>query len=180
MLRLLPRVFKSAQTTAMPPIEQEPLTRETLTRDNVLVSRDFYRIDFGLIVMRPPVHLLMADVEFEALKMENDMMCKYFSHELPDANLIDFETEFGAINTTDFDSAATHYTQLEGEELAEHLRESELERQMNSYLVDRTKKSKKKRAKAEEAEDGQPDAEEEREEQEEPGKSKTSKGLSRV
>jgi len=42
-----------------------------------VMSRDFMRVDIGLLIQRPPIFMLMRDRDVEYLKFKNDLMNEY-------------------------------------------------------------------------------------------------------
>jgi hypothetical protein len=136
-----------------------PLDKETIVKEDVLVTSDFYRVDFSVIVMRPPIHIRMDPLEWEALKLETEMNQKYFSDNLPEPGLIDFKTEFGNLSTNEDDGEPTHYRVLEGEELEAHkadlvsqkeyFKNVALHREKKSDQDDGSKKTRKRKKKVE-------------------------------
>ena len=48
------------------------------TKDMYIFSRDMFRIDIGLMIMRPPIFLHMRDPDIEMMKLRSKVMNEYF------------------------------------------------------------------------------------------------------
>lgn len=44
-------------------------------------SRDFMRVDVGLLIQRPPIFLQMRDRDVQYLKFKNDVMNEYYCNQ---------------------------------------------------------------------------------------------------
>ena len=108
-----------------------------------MVSRDLYRVDVGLIIMRQPIHMVLDDIEWESIKLEEEMNQKYFKNLVPDLKLMDFPTDFKSFMAINNDVYSTHVKYLQKHELEAQKQEVDRVKKHMSHLYS-TRSSKKK------------------------------------
>jgi hypothetical protein len=97
--------------------------------------------------------MVMDEIEWEAIQLENEMQQKYFKSNLPDPKLLDFKLDFGNFLTSESDIYSTHSKQLEGEELKAYQKENKRRDEYYSDLLLARQKEKEKNKKKDMDED---------------------------
>lgn len=102
-----------------------------------VVSSDFYRVDIGLLISRPPLHLRMQPIEWENMKLEYELAVKHKRMIEVDPIMFEFPFQLPTEILDEDNLRSTHYQIMEGQKLQELQQENKLRKE----IYDNYKKS---------------------------------------